>query len=110
MSSEIKAGTDTLKPIAVDKFHRGVFFGLAKAAGDTTQRVSTNSIGTYTEEAKAAIQSMLGVPSTSDISNFYTKPANGIPASDLASGVLPDMSLYATVEDVEALEVEVIRL
>ena len=38
-----------------------VFYGLAKAAGDTTQANSGNPVGTYTEEAKAAIRAMLGI-------------------------------------------------
>jgi hypothetical protein len=38
-----------------------VFYGLAKAAGDTTQASSGNPVGTYTEEAKAAIRAMLGI-------------------------------------------------
>ena len=37
------------------------FYGLAKAAGDTTQSQSSNPVGTYTDEAKAAIKAMLGV-------------------------------------------------
>ena len=69
-NSEIKFGTDTLKTIAVDKFHRGVFYGLAKAAGDTTQSASSNSVGTYTDEAKAAIQAMLGIDLSSIVSQI----------------------------------------
>jgi len=42
---------------------------LAKAAGDTTQAASSNYVGTYTDEAKTAIKSMLGITST-DNSNF----------------------------------------
>lgn len=38
-----------------------VFYGLASAAGDTTQKNSDNAVGTYTENAKTAIQTMLGV-------------------------------------------------
>lgn len=36
-----------------------------------------------------------------DDSGHYTKPANGIPASDLAAGVIPDVSIYATKEYVD---------
>ena len=36
-------------------------YGLAKAAGDSTQSASSNVVGTYTDEAKVAIQKMLGV-------------------------------------------------
>lgn len=44
--------------------HRTVFFGLAKAAGDTTQAQQTNDVGTYTETAKSAISQMLNAPET----------------------------------------------
>ena len=37
------------------------FYGLAEAAGDTTQASSENNIGTYTANAQSAIQAMLGV-------------------------------------------------
>jgi len=36
-----------------------------------------------------------------DDSGHYTKPASGIPASDLATGVIPDVSIYATKEYVD---------
>ena len=36
---------------------------MAKAAGDNTQSSSANPVGTYTSNAKAAIQTMLGVES-----------------------------------------------
>lgn len=63
-SSEIKAGdsaTKSYKPITPETQHRSVFYGLAKAAGDSTQSASQNAIGTYTDEAKSAIQTMLGI-------------------------------------------------
>ena len=37
------------------------FYGMAKAAGDLTQALSDNEVGTYTDEAKIAIQKMLGI-------------------------------------------------
>ena len=76
--SVIKTGTNDRKAIAVNTLHIGTFYGLAKAAGDTTQSQSDNAVGTYTDEAKAAIQQMLDVPSNSDI---------------------PDVSIYATKAD-----------
>ena len=60
-SSEIKAGTNLYKPIVSYNEHEAAFYGLAKAAGDSTQSASSNTVGTYTSEAKAAIQSMLGI-------------------------------------------------
>lgn len=58
--NEIKQGTDYNKPITSNMQQALAFFGLAKASGDTTQSQSSNAVGTYTEEAKAKIQSMLG--------------------------------------------------
>ena len=49
------------RPIVPTNMHNGVFYGLAKAAGDTTQASSSNAVGTYTTEAKAAIHTMLGI-------------------------------------------------
>ena len=67
--SQIKGGTQNFKAIAPVIQHKAVFYGLAKAAGDSTQSSSDNAVGTYTNEAKAAIQSMLDVPSTSSVTS-----------------------------------------
>lgn len=47
--------------VVINKQHLSTFYGLAKAAGDTTQSQSDNTVGTYTDDAKIAIQKMLGV-------------------------------------------------
>ena len=47
--------------ISPSQLHKGVFYAIAKAAGDSTQSASSNAVGTYTDGAKAAIQNMLGV-------------------------------------------------
>ena len=60
-SAEIKAGTHIYKPIIPVRQHEAVFYGLAKVAGDTTQSSSSNVVGTYTDNAKASIKSMLGI-------------------------------------------------
>lgn len=60
-SAQIKAGSTSYKAIVPNTQHTSVFYGLAKAGGDTTQSTSSNAVGTYTEEAKIAIQKMLGV-------------------------------------------------
>lgn len=57
----IKNGVSTYTPIVPQHQHKSVFYGLAKAAGDTTQSQSSNAVGTYTEDAKIAIQKMLGL-------------------------------------------------
>lgn len=57
----IKKGVNEYQPIVPVKQHEATFYGLAKAAGDTTQSVSSNAVGTYTDEAKIAIKSMLDI-------------------------------------------------
>lgn len=42
--------------------HDSVFYGLAKASGDTTQKNSSNAVGTYTEDALSKISDMLNAP------------------------------------------------
>ena len=63
----IKNGVQYYTPIVPRYQHNSVFYGLAKASGDTTQSGSSNAVGTYTDEAKTSIQSMLGVPSEDDV-------------------------------------------
>jgi hypothetical protein len=60
-SSTIKTGTNTYQPLVPFVQHESAFYGLAKAAGDSTQSASSNAVGTYTDAAKIAIQKMLGV-------------------------------------------------
>lgn len=66
ISSEIKGGTNDRRPITPSVQHESAFYGLAKASGDTTQAQSNNAVGTYTDEAKASIQSMLGIANKAD--------------------------------------------
>lgn len=47
--------------ITVQNMNATVFYGLAKIAGDTTMAKSSNPVGTYTDEAKTAIQRMIGL-------------------------------------------------
>lgn len=61
----VKNGDEGYNPITPLLQHRSVFYGLAKAAGDTTQSVSDNAVGTYTDEAKTAIKTMLGIDMSS---------------------------------------------
>lgn len=60
-ASNIKGGTESYRPIIPAMQHNSVFYGLAKAAGDSTQSASDNAVGTYTAAAQTAIQNMLGV-------------------------------------------------
>lgn len=83
---EIKAGTQAYKPIVSANVHYAAFYGLAKAAGDTTQSASSNTVGTYTSEAKAAIQSMLGI----DLSSIAQQVE--IPLVESVSGTTPTIT------------------
>ena len=59
--SEVKSGSASTRSLTPLLQHASTFYGLAKSAGDTTQSASSNAVGTYTEEAKIAIQKMLGI-------------------------------------------------
>ena len=59
--AQYKSGVSNGVPVVPANQHTAAFYGLAKAAGDTTQSASANAVGQYTNEAKAAIKSMLGV-------------------------------------------------
>ena len=60
--SNIKAGTEPLRAITPLNQHAATFYGLAKAAGDSTQSASSNAVGTYTETARSKISDMLNAP------------------------------------------------
>ena len=62
--SEIKNGANIRKPITPSNQNNSVFYGLAKAAGDSTQSSSSNTVGNYTETAKSKIHEMLDSPVT----------------------------------------------
>lgn len=57
----IKRGTDTNFPITSADVNSAAFYGLASAAGDSTQAASSNAMGIYTDNAKIAIQKMFGI-------------------------------------------------
>ena len=63
-NSAIKEGTSDYFAISPSKQNRSVFYGLAKAAGDSTQSSSSNAVGTYTADAMKKIRMMLGIPNT----------------------------------------------
>ena len=56
----IKRGNGTYGPIVSAVQHMSAFYGLAKAAG-SDEKNSTLPFGTYTDVAKSAIQTMLGI-------------------------------------------------
>ena len=66
--AEIKSGVSNVRrPILTAKQHQAVFYGLAKAAGDSTQSASANAVGNYTDEAKSAIKTMLGISDSPEL-------------------------------------------
>ncbi|MDT3388863.1 MAG: collagen-like protein [Bacteroidota bacterium] len=104
-SNDIKAANNSTKAISTFRQHEATFYGLAKASGDITQSASNNAVGTYTDEAKAAIQTMLGVPSENDIitdvqidgTSIVENGIASIPkASDGSAGVARGATGYGT--------------
>lgn len=60
ITSEVKQGASNYLPIVPSTQHASVFYGLAKLAGaDMAQ--SSNTVGTYTDAAKQAIQKLFGL-------------------------------------------------
>lgn len=66
-SAKIKTGSNIYNPVVPSKQHEAVFYGLAKAAGDSTQAASDNEVGTYTDNAKSAIRTMIGAGTPVDV-------------------------------------------
>lgn len=62
VDGDIKGGWGNYKVLVPPKQHLSTFYGLAKAAGDTTQSSSSNTVGNYTDAAKSAISQMLNAP------------------------------------------------
>ena len=87
-SADIKAGNTYNKPIVPHYQEYSTFYGLAKAAGDSTQSTSSNAVGTYTDAAKTAIQTMLDVPAKSDIpdTSIYATKADTVLETSLSRG------------------------
>ena len=65
-STDVKAGTQSYRPLVPMHQHEATFYGLAKAAG-ADMKDSTNPVGTYTDEAKSAIKEMLGFATPEDV-------------------------------------------
>ena len=75
LTHDLVKGGDCIYAVSPTWQHESAFYGLAKAAGDTTQASSSNAVGTYTDAAKGAIQKMLGMTS------LFGNEENGITAS-----------------------------
>ena len=78
--SQIKGGTNGWLMVPIAKQHQSVFYGLAKAAGDSTQVSSSNAVGTYTDSAKTAIKNMLGITAMTGATSSTAGTAGLIPA------------------------------
>ena len=87
VDSTIKSGANARNPITPKYQHTSTFYGLAKAAGDTTQSQSNNAVGTYTDEAKAAIRTMIGAPALEDIPDAPVQDVQVNGVSILQDGV-----------------------
>ena len=57
--AQLKQGNNAYRALKPGTQHISTFYGLAKAAGDTTQSASSNAVGQYTDSAKSAISEML---------------------------------------------------
>lgn len=79
LGSDIRGGSTPYRPITPNRQHAAVFFGLAKAAGDVTQSASENAVGTYTDDAKSAIRTMLGALGNT---NYATTTVGGVVKAD----------------------------
>ena len=94
----IKNGVQYYTPIVPRYQHNSVFYGLAKASGDTTQSQSSNAVGTYTDEAKASIQSMLGVPSEDEVITDVQINGTSVVTDGVANISLGNNSQYGVVK------------
>lgn len=65
--TSIKTGTSTNSPITPYYIDAATFYGLSRAAGDSTQTASNNVVGVYTSEAQTAIQTMLGAQAAIEV-------------------------------------------
>lgn len=83
----IKAGANRYRPITPLFQDTSTFYGLAKAAGDSTQSASSNAVGTYTDAAKKAIREMLGIP------NMDSELINEITVAEDSASVTIDTDL-----------------
>jgi len=88
-TDEIKAENANYKVITPYNISPATFYGLAKAAGDSTQSSSSNAVGVYTDAAKQKIQNMLGITSLLSTEESATATAaHAINSTFMMSGKL----------------------
>lgn len=93
-SNRIKEAAQQFQPIMPYRQHESTFYGLAKAAGDSTQSQSQNAVGNYTDNAKTAIKTMLGVTDVtvdSAMSGSSTNPVQ----NKVVKGAIEDTVIVA---------------
>ena len=96
---DLRNTTQSNAVVAKDQ-HKSMFYGMAKAAGDNTQAASANAVGTYTDDAKIAIQKMLGI---------YEAPWELINSGNFTNSSEGDYTIN-TDSNVQPLELTDIRL
>ena len=90
----IKGAGDAYAFVPIYAQHLSVFWGLAKASGDTTQAQSSNTVGNYTDAAKHAILNMLGIGFKRDAVSIANTTLN---AGDQALVTIPALNGYVPV-------------
>ena len=111
----IKTGQNSFNPIVPEKQHMSVFYGLAAAAGDSTQSASDNAVGTYTDNAKSAIRTMIGAGTPLDVQingssivssgvadiSVVTSPINGSSSLITGGGVASALTMVFSTTDAQ---------
>ena len=91
----LKEGTNERNAVTARHQHESAFYGLAKAAGDTTQSASSNAVGSYTDEAKEKIKAMIGVEEWLTVEYSTDDFADGLFQIDAGEGyVLDEVRMY----------------
>ena len=96
--STVKGGTNNSLPLTAGIQHQSVFYGLSKAAGVDLKN-ETVTVGTYTDDAKTAIQKMLGAGNNWELINTaeLTEDAASISISTDSNGQPFRISHYAFI-------------
>ena len=95
--AQIKEGVNNYRPIVPANQHASAFYGMAKAAGDTTQATSDNAVGNYTDAAKIAIQKMLGVSNKFELLQAVTTEED-LTEINIDISTTPSVKLFGLIE------------
>ena len=105
-STQVKGGTAETRPIAPVNQHESVFYGLAKAAGDSTQASSSNAVGTYTDGAKTAIRTMIGAGTGNGTVTDIQVNSTSVVSNGVANIPLAGYSTYGVYRSANSDEVK----